>query len=74
MTITGQQQHEMVTKTTTTTTRQSDLHKLLSVQEVIFPIQQCKMNISSEKLILVCTHQIIFCRGVYLSTSSDKLT
>ena len=35
-TITGQQQHEMVTTTTT----HSDLHKLLSVQELIFPIQQ----------------------------------
>ena len=62
MTITGQQQHEMVT-TTTTTTRQSDLHKLLSVQEVIFPIQQHKINTSSEKLILICTRNLIFCRG-----------
>ena len=35
-TITGQQQHEMV-KTTAT---HSDLHILLSVQELIFPIQQ----------------------------------
>ena len=58
MTITGQQQHEMVT-----TTRQSDLHKLLSVQEVIFPIQQHKMSTSSEKLILVCTHHLIFAGG-----------
>ena len=37
-TITGEQQHEMVTTTKTTTP--SDLHKLLSVQELIFPIQQ----------------------------------
>ena len=67
-TITGQQQHEMVTTTT-----HSDLHKLLSVQELIFPIQQQNMNTSSEKLMLVCTcHCIIW--GVYLSTSSDKLT
>ena len=71
MTITGQQQHEMVT---TTTTRQSDLHKLLSMQKVIFPIQLHKMNTSSEKLILICTRHLIFCRGLYLSTSSDKLT
>ena len=53
-TITGQQQHEMVTTTT-----QSDLCKLLSVQELIFPIQQRKMNTSSEKLILVCTPHLI---------------
>ena len=33
-TITGQQQHETVATT------QSDLHKLLNVQELIFPIQQ----------------------------------
>ena len=61
MTITGQQ-HEMVTSTTR---RQSDLHKLLSVEEVICPIQQCKMNTPSEKLILVCTHHLIFA-GEYI--------
>ena len=70
-TITGQQQqHEMVTTTTTT---HSDLHKLLSVQELIFPIHLWNMNTSSEKLMLICTHHFII-RGVYLSTSSDKLT
>ena len=53
-TITGQQQHEMVTTTT-----HSDLHKLLSVQELIFPIQQQNMNTSSEKLMLVCTCHLI---------------
>ena len=35
MTIEGQQQHETVTAITTTT--QSNVHKLLAVQEVIFP-------------------------------------
>ena len=55
-TITGQQQYEMV-KTTTTT--HSDLHRLLSVQMLIFPMQQQKMNTSSEKLMLVCTHHLI---------------
>ena len=55
-TITGQQ-HEMVTTTKTTT--HSDLHKLLSVQELIFPIQQQNMNTSSEKLMLICTHHLI---------------
>ena len=53
--ITGQQQYEMVT----TTTAHSDLHKLLSVQELIFPIQQQNMNTSSEKLMLICTHHLI---------------
>ena len=67
-TITGQQQHEMVTTTT-----HSDLHILLSVQELIFPIQQQNMNTSSEKLMLICSHHLII-GGVYLSTSSDKLT
>ena len=37
MTIEAQQQHETVTATTRTTTK-SNLHKLLSVQELIFPI------------------------------------
>ena len=46
MTITGQQQHETVTATTT----QSNLHKLPSVQELIFPIQQLNMNTSSENM------------------------
>ena len=55
-TITGQQQHEMVTTTTTT---HNDLHKLLSVQDLIFPIQQQNMNTSSENLMLICTHLII---------------
>ena len=41
MTIEGQQQHETVTATTTT---QRDLHKLLSVQELIFPIQQLNVT------------------------------
>ena len=36
MTIEGQQQHATVIATTT----QSNLHKLLSVQELIFPIQE----------------------------------
>ena len=53
-TITGQQQHEMVTTTT-----HSDLHKLLSVQELIFPIKQLNMNTSSEKLMLICTCYLI---------------
>ena len=58
-TITGQQQqHEMVTTKTTTTTH-SDLHKLLSVQELIFPIHLWNMNTSSEKLMLICTHHFI---------------
>ena len=57
-TITGQQQHEMVTTTT-----QSDLHKLLSVQELIFPIQQQNMNTSSEKLILISTCHLIYGGG-----------
>ena len=52
-TITGQQQHEMVTTT------HSDLHKLFSVQELIFPIQQQNINTSSEKLMLICTHHLI---------------
>ena len=52
-TITGQQ-HEMVTTTT-----HSDLHRLLSVQELIFPIQQQNMNTSSEKLMLICTCHLI---------------
>ena len=55
-TITGQQQHEMVTTTTTT---HCDLHRLLSVQELIFPIQQQNMNTSSEKLMLVYTCHLI---------------
>ena len=54
-TITGQQQHETVTTTT-----QSDLHKLLSVQELIFPIQQQNMNTSSEKLMLICMCHLIY--------------
>ena len=54
-TITGQQ-HEMVTTTAT----QSDLHKLFSVQELIFPIQQQNMNTSSEKLILISTPHLIY--------------
>ena len=53
-TITGQQQHEMVTTTT-----HSDVHRLLSVQELIFPIQQQTMNTSSEKLMIVCTCHLI---------------
>ena len=48
MTIEGQQQHETVTATTTTT--QSNLHKLLSVQELIFPIQQLNVNTSSKNM------------------------
>ena len=78
-TITGQQQHEIVTAAATT--KQNTLHKLLSVQELIFPIQQLNMNTSSEKLIntssekliLICTCHLMLW-GVYLSTSSDKLT
>ena len=59
-TITGQQQHEMVTKTTT----HSDLHKLFSVQELIFPIQLQNMNTSSEKLMHVCTCHLIIGRYI----------
>ena len=47
MTIEGQQQHETVKAATTT---QSNLHKLLGVQELIFPIQQLNMNTSSENM------------------------
>ena len=64
-TITGQQQqHEMVTTKTTTTTTHSDLHKLLSVQDLIFPIHLWNMNTSSEKLMLICTHHFII--GEYI--------
>ena len=40
MTIAGQQQHETVTATTT----QNNLHKLFSVEELIFPIEQLNMT------------------------------
>ena len=60
-TITGQQQHETVTTTTTT---HSDQHKLLSVQELIFPIQQQNMNTSSEKLMLICTCHLFIGGGI----------
>ena len=84
-TIAGQQQHATVTATTTT---QSNLHKLLSVQDVIFPIQQLHMNTSSENMnslqlwVSVCTFiwkvdQVVhFIWGVYLIwgyASSEKL-
>ena len=42
MTIEGQQQHETVTATTTTT--QNNLYKFVSVQELIFPIQQLNVK------------------------------
>ena len=48
MTIAGQQQHETVTATITTT--QNNLHKLLSVQELVFPIEQLNANTSSENM------------------------
>ena len=64
-TIAGQQQHETVTATTTTT--QSNLHKLLSVQDVIFPIQQLHVNTSSENM---NSFQV----WVSVCTSSEKLT
>ena len=67
-TITGQ--HETVTATTTT---QSNIHKLLIVQELIFPIQQLNMNTSSEKLILICTHHLILLGGIS-EHLSDELT
>ena len=35
-----QQQHETVTAAATTTRTQSNFHKLLSVEELIFPIEQ----------------------------------
>ena len=59
MTIEGQLQHETGTATTTT---QSNLHKLLSVQEIIFPIQQLNVNTSSQ-------NELIF-----LSTCHLKMT
>ena len=64
-TIAGQQQHETVTATTKTT--QSNLHKLLSVQDVIFPIQQLHMNTSFENM-------NSFLLWVSVCTSSEKLT
>ena len=63
-TIAGQQQHETVTAITRT---QSILHKLLSVQDVIFPIQQLHMNTSSENI-------NSFWLWVSVCTSSEKLT
>ena len=59
-TITGQQ-HERVKSTTTT---QSNLHKLLSVKDVIFPIQQLHMNISSENMSSISSVHIICCACV----------
>ena len=73
-TITGQQQHETVTATTTT---QSNLHKLLSIQDVIFPIQQLHMNTSSENMnsfqvwVSVCTSPEKLAK---LFASSENLT
>ena len=64
-TIVGQWQHATVTVTTTTT--QINLHKLLSVQDVIFPIQQLHMNTSSENM-------NSFQLWVSVCTSSEKLT
>ena len=58
-TIAGQQQHETVKATTTTT--QSNLHKLLSVQEVIFPLQQLNMNTSSEDMNSFSSVHIVWC-------------
>ena len=86
MTIKGQQ-HETVTATTTT---QSNLHKLLSVQELIFPIQQLNVNSSSENMSSFSSvhiiwrwansdlgHQMSLPGGVHLisvCTSSENLT
>ena len=63
-TIAGQQQQATVTATTTT---KSNLHKLLSVQDVIFPIQQLHKNTSSENM-------NSFQLWVSVCTSSEKLT
>ena len=43
MAIAQQQQHETVTATATTTT-QSNFHKLFSIEELIFPIEQLNMR------------------------------
>ena len=59
-TIAGQQQHETVTATTTTTI-QNNLHKLLSVQDVIFPIQQLHVNTSSDNMSLFSSVHVVCC-------------
>ena len=62
--IAGQQQHETVTATTTTTQR--DLHKLLSVEDVLFPIQQLHMNTSSENMSSLSSVHVICCVCVWV--------
>ena len=72
-TIAKQWQHETVTAATTTT--QSNLQKLLSVEDVIFPIQQLHMNTSSENMSSLSFVHVVCCvwGGKYEGDSGCKL-